>query len=928
MGYEPGYASANKISEFCRRAAAQGAVLLKNEEGALPLLKGENIAVFGRCQIDYYRSGTGSGGSVNVPYTVNILDGIRNSGVAVVNEKLAEQYEGWVAAHPADDGGGGWACEPWNQEEMPVDRDMVARAAAVSDKALIVIGRTAGEDRDNVAGAGSYFLTEAEKEMLFQVCEGFEKVIVVLNVPGIIDMGFMGGEAESIRAVVYAWQGGMEGGNGIADVLTGKETFQGKLTDTIACSIENYPSHQNHGSSVENVYEEDIYVGYRYFETFDRAAVCYPFGYGLTYTEFALSDAAVSWEDAGAEFIFTCKVKNTGEKYSGREIVQLYVEGPADGIGRPARELIGFSKTRELKCFEEEWVEIRVPAKRLAVFDDSGESGYKNSYIWERGAYRFYAGADVRSAQRVPVNGRENMWIDQTLLLQECEEAMAPARNFERMRAVPGADGVMELKYEAVPAGNADLRERIRKNLPREIPYTGDRGWKLKDVASGNCTLEEFVGQMSAEDMAALVRGEGMCSIKVTPGTAAAFGGVSDNLLGFGIPVGCCADGPSGIRMDNGSCTAQVPIGTLLACTWDEALVEELFAMVGREMRENKIDVLLGPGINIHRHPLNGRNFEYFSEDPLLTGKMASAVIRGISQNGVHATIKHFACNSQESERHRVNAVVSQRAIREIYLKAFEIAVKEGNARSIMTSYNPVNGHWTASNYDLNTTILRREWGYTGMVMTDWWADMNDVAEGGESSKRRTADMVRAQNDVYMVVNNNGAEINACEDDTIEALAAGRLTLAELQRSAVNICRLLMETPAFARGEGIEIKIPEIETVRDEAAEKYAIENNTLADGRIIWNTNEPAEKYFYLETSDHYNVIAKMMSPQTDRAQSVCKVLLNGKELSTFQTNGTEGRWISQKLLRVKLEKGAYRIELQFPRPGMVIDFMEFRKA
>ena len=272
MGYEPGYASANKISEFCRRAAAQGAVLLKNEEGALPLLKGENIAVFGRCQIDYYRSGTGSGGSVNVPYTVNILDGIRNSGVAVVNEKLAEKYEGWVAGHPADDGGGGWACEPWNQEEMPVNRDMVARAAAVSDKALIVIGRTAGEDRDNVAGAGSYFLTEAEKEMLFQVCAGFEKVIVVLNVPGIIDMGFMGGEAESIRAVVYAWQGGMEGGNGIADVLTGKETFQGKLTDTIACSIENYPSHQNHGSSVENVYEEDIYVGYRYFETFDRAA--------------------------------------------------------------------------------------------------------------------------------------------------------------------------------------------------------------------------------------------------------------------------------------------------------------------------------------------------------------------------------------------------------------------------------------------------------------------------------------------------------------------------------------------------------------------------------------------------------------------------------------------------------------------------------
>ena len=224
--------------------------------------------------------------------------------------------------------------------------------------------------------------------------------------------------------------------------------------------------------------------------------------------------------------------------------------------------------------------------------------------------------------------------------------------------------------------------------------------------------METFIAQLSLEDLAAVVRGEGMCSLKVTPGTAAAFGGVSDNLLHFGIPVGCCADGPSGIRMDNGAYATQVPIGTLIACTWDEALAEELFACIGEELVHNQIDTLLGPGINIHRHPLNGRNFEYFSEDPLLTGKIAAAIVRGIASKGVHATIKHFACNSQESGRHIVNAVVSQRALREIYLKAFEIAVKEGNAQSVMTSYNPVNGYWTASAYDLNTTILRNEWGF------------------------------------------------------------------------------------------------------------------------------------------------------------------------------------------------------------------------
>ena len=911
----------SRISELCRRAAAQGAVLLKNEDAVLPFTEKDRVAVFGRCQINYYKSGTGSGGAVNVPYRINLMEGLENNHIAV-NEELADTYRLWIEAHPFDNGGGGWACEPWCQQEMPVDEALVSGAAEVSNKALVVIGRTAGEDKDNAAAEGSYFLTKAEEQMLRCVCEGFKNVIVILNVPNIIDMGFVG-DNQSIKAVVYAWQGGMEGGNGIADVLAGKEVFQGKLTDTIAKNITDYPSDKNHGGSTKNIYQEDIYVGYRYFETFAKDAVLYPFGYGLSYTEFDIYDSAVNTDGKGADtkFLFTCKVKNTGMKYRGRETVQLYVEKPENGMGRPVRELIGFAKTHDLDCLEEEEIRMEISAYRMASFDDSGISGYKNSYVLEAGEYLFYVGANVRDAKAVPVNGAVSWKIDKTLLIEEHREALAPAEHFERMRTLFSEDGEMTLGYESAPIRTEDLKERILSGLPETIPYTGSKGLLLKDVAEENCTMEEFISQLSPEDLAVIVRGEGMCSMKVTPGTAAAFGGVSDSLLRFGIPVGCCADGPSGIRMDNGSYAAQVPIGTLIACTWDEELAEELFSGIGEEMVQNQIDTLLGPGINIHRHPLNGRNFEYFSEDPLLAGKMAAAVVRGIGSRGVHATIKHFACNSQETGRHIVNSVVSQRALREIYLKAFEIAVKEGNARSVMTSYNPVNGYWTASSYDLNTTILREEWGFDGIVMTDWWAHINDVIQGGEPSKQRTADMVRAQNDVYMVVNNNGAEINALGDDTLEALDTGRLTIGELQRSAMNICRFLIDTPSFGRnGNGI-VRIPSIQALPTDEQ----IADDMDKKGRILWNTSVPAQRSFYIKETGKYDVIVRLISAQTDRSQTVCKALLNEEELVTFQTNGTRGQWIRQKLLRVELEKGSYRMELQFPRPGMEIDYMEF---
>lgn len=912
------------VSTLCRRAAAQGAVLLQNRDQVLPLTPKDHVAVFGRCQTEYYRSGTGSGGAVNAPYTVNLMEGLRTDEVRV-NEELAGCYDKWLAAHPFDDGGGGWACEPWCQQEMPVSGALVRRAAAISNKALVVIGRTAGEDKDNTVQEGSYLLTAAERELLVQVCKYFHNVVVVLNVSNMIDLSLIQ-EQSSVKAIVYAWQGGMEGGNGLADVLSGRETFQGKLTDTIAKDITDYPSHRNHGGENKNVYQEDIYVGYRYFETFAREAVLYPFGYGLSYTTFALFNGAVQVNGSGAdtEFLFTCRVRNTGTAYSGRETVQLYVQKPEGGLGNPARELVGFAKTGALGCGEEEEVAIRVPVSALASYDDSGTSPYRDSYVLEAGSYIFCAGTNVRDAQTVPVDGAWSWEVPEALLVCKCEEAMAPVEGFGRIRTVRGENGEVQPGYEAVPTRTVDLRKRIEEDLPAAIAYTDDQSLVLQDVADGKCSMETFIGQLSVEDLAAIARGEGMCSIKVTPGTAAAFGGVSDRLSGFGIPVGCCADGPSGIRMDNGAHASQVPIGTMLACTWDEKLVEELYGCVGREMLDNQIDALLGPGINIHRHPLNGRNFEYYSEDPLLSGKMAAAVVRGIGRNGVHAVIKHFACNSQESGRHIVNAVVSQRALRQIYLRAFEIAVKEGGAQAVMTAYNPINGYWTASNYDLTTTILRKEWGFTGMVMTDWWAAMNDVIEGGKESKKRTADMIRAQNDVYMVVNNNGAEINALGDDTVSAVGTGRLTVGELQRNAMNICRFLMHTPALGRRGFRTAEIPFIRAAKPEEP----MRNDTGEDHRISLQISAPTERYFHIGEAGDYDVIVKLMSPQTDRAQTVCKAVLNGEDFVTFQTNGTEGRWIMQKLLRVRLEEGGYRIAFQFPKPGMVIDYMEWRKV
>jgi len=916
------------FAEFSRTVAAEGAVLLKNEGQALPIRKDENVSVFGRIQVNYYRSGTGSGGSVHVAYTTNLLDGLRSKKGLTVNEELAVVYEKWIEENPFDDGGKVWAAEPWNQKEMPLTDEIVSQARSKSSKAIVVIGRTAGEDQDNVDAPGSYRLTEDEKAMLKHVTNHFEQTIVVLNVSNIMDMSWLNDESyvHPIQSVIYSWHGGMEGGNAIADVLAGDVTPSGKLTDTIAYSIEDYPSTSNYGNEFKNLYQEDIYVGYRYFETFRPEKVQFEFGYGLSYTTFTTKaeDAKLISHHGENSIKVNVTVTNTGTTYAGKEVVQIYYEAPQGQLGKPAKALVAFGKTNLLQPGESQRLTVSFPVDSMASYDDAGVTGHASAYVLEAGTYRLYVGTSVKNVEHVSIDGQDGYVVETIQLVEQLQEAMAPTEGFTRMK--PGArkdDGSYELIFADVPTRQVSMAERIEQSLPQTLEQTGNQGYKLRDVKDGKVSLEAFIAQLSDQDLAAIVRGEGMSSPLVTSGTASAFGGVSDSLFNYGIPVACTADGPSGIRMDSGEKATQVSIGTLLAATWNAELVEELYVMEGQELLRNQVDALLGPGLNIRRSPMNGRNFEYFSEDPLISGVFAAACTKGIMKGGSNATLKHFACNNQEKHRSKVDAVVSERALREIYLKGFEIAVKEGGANSIMTSYNPINGHWAASNYDLNTTILRGEWGFQGIVMTDWWAIMNDGVEGGPADRKNTNWMVRAQNDLYMVVPNYGAEINGWDDNTIESLENGTLTRGELQRSAMNICEFIMNAPVFSRKHEIVENVASFQTNASLSSEQAQLLANNAQVKPVV---GEPV--YMKVDEAGQYRIIVQIMSPEPELAQSACNVILNDQLMTTIQTNGTEGKWIRQKLVKVELEAGLYELKLDFTKPGLQIDWIEFKQV
>ena len=919
----------NEYRDKAVEAVSEGIVLLSNRNGALPLDPGKKTAVFGRIQLDYYKSGTGSGGMVNVSHVINIPEGLKLRG-AVIDQELLDIYTGWTGEHPFDRGAS-WGGEPWCQEEMPLTDEIVSSAAKRCETALIIIGRTAGEEMDNSCSEGSFFLNQQEKQVLKLTRKYFKKTVVLLNVASVIDMGFV--DEFDPDAVLYVWHGGMMGGLGTADVLLGSVSPSGRLTDTIAYSIEDYPSNPYFGDGDRDFYSEDIYVGYRYFETFARDRVRYPFGYGISYTEFGYDD--IKAEYCGNEGLlsgmdFSIKVTNKGGM-PGKDVVQIYCEAPQGSLGKPSRVLCGFKKTGIIGPQHSETVRITVVPESFLSYDDSGETGYKDAYILEKGTYVFYAGKNVEDS--IPVFSAE---LPETKVFLRTTGAMAPVIPFKRMVNRNGQAEMIDAPValleeytgkEGIPDGIYRAGEALRRidNMPEEIPFTGDIGIKLSDVAEGRHDLNEFIGQLSDRDLSCIIRGEGMGSPKVTAGTAAAFGGVSGSLSSFGVPCACLSDGPSGMRMDCGTRAFSLPGGTMLACTWNPQLMEELFGFTGLEMKANHVEGLLGPGMNIHRHPLNGRNFEYFSEDPFLTGKIASAQLKGLHSAGVTGTIKHFCGNNREKNRHFLDSVISARALREIYLKGFEMAVREGNAYTVMTTYGSVNGLWTAASYDLTTTILRNEWGFDGLVMTDWWANIN--RRGQKPDKRDFAAMAMAQNDVYMVCSDGENH----DDNTLESLEKGELKRSELQRNAANILRVILRSNAMKRlmgqEEAVEITNRDEEgVISQEDVPCYHISDSLTVDLKNVKAVRDTSYSFILdMEKAGMYDFSITASSDAGELAQIPVTVFFMGTACGTFTWNGTGGKPVTFRG-KTYLFSRYTTVRLYFAQGGPDLIEMEFK--
>ena len=763
-----------EISAAARKAAAEGCVLLKNN-GVLPLKK-TGVAVFGRCQLDWFFVGYGSGGDVHPPYRVNLMDGLKSCGVPC-DETIADAYKAWTSEeeHKADHGW--WGHWPMSHPEMPLDPQFVREAAQRQETAIVVIGRAAGEDRENTLTKGSYYLTDEETTMLDTVSSAFANTVVILNIGSVMDMAWIERYEDRLSAVLIAWQGGMESGNAAADVLTGAVNPSGRLPDTIARCYEDYPSSANFGGEEYNCYAEDIYVGYRYFETFAKDKVLYPFGYGLSYTSF--ESKLLKQEYTAGTYKTMVQVTNTGI-YSGKETVMLWCSAPQGKLGKAAKILAAYGKTKLLEPGESETLVLSFDEKTMASFDDSGKTGYPEAFVLEAGTYDLFLGSDIVGTIDIP----------ETKVVEQCKPVCSVKEPFERLVARK-ANGMFSVDKEMLARGKELLRSRILEQMPQEIPVTGDLGYKLSDVADNTISIEQFIAQLNDKELEALTRGEGrMNSTLGVSGNAGAFGGILGSLREKGVPPIITADGPSGLRLRK-FCSL-LPSGTLLASTWNDALVEELFTHVSREMVKRKVDVILSPGMNIHRNPLCGRNFEYFSEDPLLCGKIAAAVVRGIQSEGVSACPKHFACNNQETKRNINDSRVSHRALREIYLRGFEIVVKEARPDTIMTSYNKINGVWSHYNYDLVTTVLRDEWGFDGTVVTDWWMRKSKSPEF--PSICDNAYRVRAQVDVLMPGNMGHLHKSYHSDGTL-LKTLGKpdgIQRAELQRTAKNVLLLAL----------------------------------------------------------------------------------------------------------------------------------------
>lgn len=818
---------------LAREAAAEGFVLLKNEAQTLPLKPGTKIGLYGAGAVRTIKGGTGSG-DVNNRYNVNIYDGLKNAGYEITSVEWLDGYDScYIQARES------WKSEIFRKltEEcngnffeaysttpfsMPAGA-AIDEAAAKEDGAEIamyVLARIAGENADRRDEAGDYYITEEERAQIAALCEAYEKVILVVNTGGLIDLAFTD-EFPNITAVLQFVQAGQEGGNALADVISGKVTPSGKLVDSWALDYMDYPnaayfSHKS-GDVYREEYREGIYVGYRYFDTFD-VPVRYSFGYGLSYTEFDIKVTGISKQISAQgkpTLSVSVDVINTGAAYSGKEVVQVYVSCPQGKLPKEFRRLAAFGKTKLLAPGETQSLTLSMELYQLASYSEE-----QAAWLLETGTYGIWVGNALSTAALCGT-----FVLDETKVLVQCEHICPLKESLEELQPD---------KAKLEEKQTAWLRKAEERKLPKvqisakELPTETVVYEKLQDQYPGRAG--EIVDQLSTEELIALATGDpakdqGASVLgsagQTVPGAAAETVTVAEKAPYYVASI-VLADGPAGLRLrseyqvrEDGSidggdfldgfengyfaepkeskgivyhqyCTA-IPVGTLLAQSWNLELMHTLGRMIAGEMNEFEVTLWLAPGMNIHRNPLCGRNFEYYSEDPLLAGSMAAAMTQGVqSIPGCGTTIKHFACNNQEDNRMGSDSILSERTLREIYLKGFETAIRSAQPMAMMTSYNLINGVHAANNYDICTKAARDEWGFAGAIMTDWTTTTDSTA--GECT---AAGCMKAGNDMVMPGDmRDHASIR-------QALKDGTLDIRELKRCVYHTIKIILQSNQY-----------------------------------------------------------------------------------------------------------------------------------
>ena len=779
-------------------AAAEAMVLLKNENNALPLTSSDKIAVFGEGQVytdgktgGFFLMGRGSGYFVpsETPKSpIDVLASYVSSGkLGGVYTALSDSYK--AAAVTGED-----------FSYSPTDAEYTA-AAEYANKAIYIVNRSSSEGSD--ISKGNFYLNSTEKAELKKVCAAFngKPVIVVVNTGAMLNCDFANGRVEGIYAdaVITATYLGIRGVDALCDALVGNVNPSGKAVDTYAKVLEDYPSYNGFYESKDYTnYYEDIYTGYRYFETFN-IDVDYEFGFGLSYTTFEFSN--VTYSEENGKITVTATVTNTGS-VAGKEVLQVYFGAPQKGVGgavlsKASKELCGFAKTKLLDVGESEILSVAFDVDTMASYDDLGATGHKSAYVMEAGDYTVYVGNSVRNTVVAGKHTESALRVTEQL-----SELCEPTTSFERM-TFDGTETVGE---------SSSFRSDLLHTPTEAKQITPITPIMFVDTLVGNATVESFLAQMSNEELATMA-----LMTNASPTNTGAWGASLEVAEKYEIPLAYTCDGPAGIRHTTKG--TGLPCATALANTWNKDVVFELGDVIGRECVMTDIDVWLAPAVNLHHYPLCGRNFEYFSEDPYISGVMAAEIIKGVEANGVACSIKHFIANEKEQNRMQVDSRMSERALREIYLTPFKMAVDAG-VSTVMTSYNFLNGTETAEHTELLRGILRGEWGFDGLITTDWSNDSNLARE------------VIAGNNVHSSVH-YGADGSAYEyhmeekyAELMEGVENGSVSRSLLIENATYMMELLDDTFSAER-----LVDPAVWTVSANGASTFEAEDYTYKQG-------------------------------------------------------------------------------------------------